>query len=181
MPETSVAGRIRAYAEERRFRSATVDRWLAAPVADAAALLELALRLRLGENQLRDLWDWLDEVACRDRQPLAAVLARPVLQDALAPSLGRTDQLKAFKASLRRLRFPALAAQEERLAGLVGALQLPPAVRVRWPEFLEGDRLEISVEATSPEALRSAAEALAAAARRAECAAIFALLDGGGA
>lgn len=181
MSETSLAGRIRAYADERRFRSAAVDRWLAAPAADATALLDLAERLRLGENQLRDLWDWLDEVACRDGQPLAGVLGRPALQDALAPGRGRSDQLKAFKAALRRLRFPVLASQEERLAGLVAALQLPPSMRVRWPEFLEGDRLEIAVDAANPEALRSAAEALAAAARRPECAAIFALLDGGGA
>lgn len=178
MPEANVFDRVRTWGAERRFRPVTIERWTALAGADADALLRLATRLRLGENQLRDLWDWLDEVALRDGVSLATVLASGSLQDPFVRGLGRADELKVFKAALRRLRFPGLAAQERQLAGLVARLALPSSVRVEWPDFLEGDHLSISIDVRSPDGLRSVAQALASAATRPECAQIFALLDG---
>lgn len=178
MSEASVYDRVRAYAAERRFRVATIERWTTLEVADAESLLDLAERLRLGENQLRDLWDWLEEVAIREGRSVADVLASGSLRDAFGSGLGRSDQHKRFKAALRRLRYPRLAAQEERIRGLVEQLSLPAAVRVEVPDFLEGDYVTVSADVKDAKSLRRIAEALAVAAESSECATIFRLLDG---
>jgi len=178
MPDTDWSEQVRAFAAERRLRPTCIDRWLALSATDGSALLTLASELRLGENQLRDLWEWAEEIALRDASTLAAVLESEPLRSVRGSRLGRADALKAFKAALRRLRFPEMAAQERRIAALVDRLGLPAGVRVQWPEFLEGDSLRVVIDARGAGALRAAAYALGEAAQRAECAEIFSLLDG---
>ena len=169
---------IRAFARARRYSAPTLDRWLALDPPDGHALLELAQELRLGENQLRDLWEWAEEIAQRDHASLAEVLAHEsVATPRRSRSLGRNDKLKLIKTALRRLRFPQLAAAEERLAALVHQLDLPRNVRVTFPEFLEGDEVRIEIVADSVASLEGAADRLRAAAGAPACAAIFQILE----
>jgi hypothetical protein len=169
---------IRAFARGRRYSAPTLERWLALEAADGLALLELAREMRLGENQLRDLWEWTEEIAQRDRRSLAQVLAlEPVAAPRRSRSLGRNDKLKLIKTALRRLRFPQLAATEERLATLVGELDLPGNIRVTFAEFLEGDEVRIEIVANSVASLEAAAERLRAAAAAPACATIFQILE----
>jgi hypothetical protein len=171
---------IRAFAHERRYGAPTLERWLALDPADGLALLELAQELRLGENQLRDLWEWTEEIAQRDQRSLAQVLAlEPVAAPRRSRSLGRNDKLKLTKAALRRLRFPQLVAAEERLAALVRQLDLPRNIRVTFPEFLEGDDVRIEILADSVASLKAAADRLRAAAEAPPCTAIFQVLEEG--
>jgi hypothetical protein len=173
-----VSDAIRTFARERHYSAPTVERWLALEAANGLALLELAQELRLGENQLRDLWEWAEEIAQRDHTSLAQVVA---LEAVAAPrrsrSLGRNDKLKLIKTALRRLRFPQLAATEERLATLVGELDLPGNIRVTFAEFLEGDEVRIEIVANSVASLEAAAERLRAAAAAPACATIFQILE----
>lgn len=178
MGEVTAGEAIRSFATERSYRDETVARWVALDPLDAASLLEIAADLRLGENQLRDLWLWAEEIAARDGSSLVAVFAEPGVRSALRKRAGRNDRVKGLRAALRRLRFPQLAAHEQQLAALVEALQLPGTVRVHWPEFLEGDSLHVELDVRSPAALAAQARALADAAARPEFAEIFALLDG---
>ena len=177
MIESDVETTIRAYAGTRMYSAATVERWLRLAARDAGALLQLATELRLGENQLRDLWDWAEEIGERDGLALSQVFAAPPIAAARGRALGRNDKLKAIKAALRCLRYPQLAAVEGRLAELVRTLQLPRSVRVTLPEHLEGDQLRVEIAADSVAAWRAAAAALLAAADTPACAALFALLD----
>jgi len=176
MSEANPDAAFRAFAAERRYGAATLERWARLAPPDAAALGELVHELRLGENQLRDLWEWLDEIAARDGETLAAVLASDPVRTARQRHLSRNDRLKLIKGVLRKRRFPQLAAHEERLAALVHELNLPRAVRVTLPEFLEGDALHLEIVADSIDALRAAAEALRAAAHTSACAELFTLL-----
>ena len=153
-----------------------LERWQRLGEDDAAALLHLAQELRPSENQLRDLWDWIDDIAARDGVPPAHVLAAEPVASLWRRHLGRNDKLKLLKGSLRRLRFPQLTAAEEKLAALIKTLGLPRHVRLTLPEFLEGDTLRIEITADSTAALRTAAEALRAAAATAACDQLFALL-----
>lgn len=176
MIDSDLQAAIRAYAGTRMYSAATVERWLRLASHDGDALLQLATELRLGENQLRDLWDWAEEIATRDGLTLSHVLAAAPIAAVRARELGRSDKLKAIKAALRRLRFPQLAAVEDRLAELVRTLQLPRNVRITLPEHLEGDQLRIEIAADSASAWRAAAAALLAAADTPACAQLFALL-----
>jgi hypothetical protein len=176
MPDPVAAAAIRAFGAERKYSEASVERWLRLAPADGTALLELARDLRLGENQLRDLWEWAEEIAARDRSPLAHVLASDAIAAARRRPVGRNDKLKLIKGALRRLRFPQLAAVEDRLGTLVHELALPHNVRLTLPEFLEGDAIRIEIVADSPATLRAAAARLNDAAHTRVCELIFELL-----
>ena len=176
MTESEVHSAIRAYTGARTYSATTTERWFRLDAADGSALLQLATELRLGENQLRDLWDWAEEIAERDGVTLRHVLAAKPIVAARTRKLGRNDKLKAIKAALRRLRFPQLADSEDRLAGLIRTMELPRTVRVALPEHLEGDQVRIEITATSTAAWRAAAAALLAAAESPACTELFALL-----
>jgi hypothetical protein len=167
---------IRSYAGARMYSAATTERWLRLPGGDGDALLQLATELRLGENQLRDLWEWAEEIGTRDQLTLSRVLSAPPIATARARQLGRNDRLKVIKAALRRLRFPQLAAVEDRLADLVRTLALPRNVRITLPEQLEGDLVRIEITADSIAAWRAAATALLAASDTPAGVELFALL-----
>jgi len=178
MDQQSLDRALRTFAHEHRYSTTTLERWLALDPADGRALLELAQELRLGENQLRDVWEWAEEIAQRDHMSLAQVLA---LKSVAAPrrsrNVGRNDKLKLIKTALRRLRFPQLAATEERLAALVRQLDLPRNIRVSFPEFLEGDEVRIEIVADSMASLATAADRLRTAVETPACTAIFQILE----
>lgn len=169
--------RIGAFAAARRFQHGLRERWCAAADADAAALLDLAEELRLGENQLRDLYDWTEEIAARDGGTVAGVLGAAGVQAARARGLGRNEAIKAVREALRGLRFPQLAALERRLAECIRSLRLPPGVRIVLPEHLQGDEIRIEICAGDAAAVRAALAELAAAADRPQLAEVFALLQ----
>lgn len=168
---------FRAFAAERAYSAATIERWRQLASADATALLALAQELRLGENQLRDLWEWAEEIAAREGLALRDVLTAPTITAARNRSLSRNDKVKLIKGALRRLRFPQLVALEDRLATLVRTLGLPKNVRLILPDFLEGDAVRIEVAAADTAALRAAGAALLRAADSGACAEIFRLLE----
>jgi hypothetical protein len=176
MTDSHVCDRIRAYAGARAYSVATTERWLRLAPRDGDALLQLALELRLGENQLRDLWEWAEDIAGRDRLTLSDVLVAQPVAAARARALGRNDKLTAVKSALRRLRFPQLAAVEDRLGALIRSMQLPRHVRVALPAHLEGDQVRIEIAVTNADAWRTAAAALLAAADSPACSELFALL-----
>jgi hypothetical protein len=169
---------VRTYAAERRLDTATLTRWLRHAPADRDALLQLAQGLRLGANHLRDVLDQLDDLTARDGVPLHELLARPPLADVVAAGHGRNEAIHALKGALRRLRYPQLSAVEGRLLTLVKQLRLPAAIRVAFPENLEGDHLSLSIEARSAAELRQRLAQAAAACERAEVEEMFRLLGG---
>ena len=169
---------VRAYAAARQFASDTLERWLAQPAEDGAALLDLADRLRLGENQFRDVFDDLTAIAARRDCGIAEVLRSAELCAVLARPLGRNEAVKAVKAVLRRLRYPQLTAAEQRLAALAKSLRLPAGVSVEWPHNLEGEHIAIAMRAASAAELRAQARGVVAALEGAAIEEMFALLDG---
>ncbi len=169
---------IQAYVRARQLRPSTEQRWLDLAPADAAAVLALAAPLRLGDNQLGDLLDALEDIAARRRATPAAVLQDPAVRQVLGRELGRSDRIKALKGCLRRMRYPQLSAALDRLALLSGQLNLPSGVRLEFPEFLEGDAVTVTVRASSAAELRAKLARLVAATDSAQCEEMFAILGG---
>ena len=169
---------VRDYAAGRHFSPATVERWLAYDEAGRDALLALAERLRVGENQFRDVLDMAEDVAARAGSSIAMVLGGPEVSAALSADLGRNEAIKALKSALRRLRFPQLSAAEGRLQSLIGRLGLPAGATLELPQNLEGQELRVSLRGRSAAELRARAEGLAAALGRSEIDEIFAVLEG---
>lgn len=178
MNEATLVDAIRQYASERHYREKTVDLWTSLSNADARALYHLATALRLGENQLRDLWQWAAEIAVRDRTTIAAVLESPAITAALEAKLSRNDRLQRVKHALRRRRFPQLSAAEDRARSLMEAAKLPPSVRLSLPRFFEGDEVQVTCSAKTPAELHAALTAALRWAETETCRELFALLGG---
>jgi hypothetical protein len=149
------------YARTKGFRPQTLERWLGLAEPARSALLELARELKVGENHLRDIVDWIEEVSLRDAvDPDAILKSEPVSKIMSDPRLGRSDKLKRVKEELRRLRFPRLARVEEEIRERIRALKLGPQIEIRVPPGLEGGFLTVQLKAASHRELKSLVETL---------------------
>lgn len=170
---------MQEYASAKGFRPVTQQRWLSWEADDAAALLELVVTLKAGENHVRDLLDWLEEIALRDRVAIRQILrSETVCQIQTAPRLGRADRLKRVKEHLRRLRFPRLSRIEDRIQAEIRSLKLDPAVKLSAPAGLEGGTLRVEFSVGSGAELRRIAASLGRAAESPVLAEVFSLLKG---
>ena len=170
---------FQTYAAAKGFHPQTLVRWLSWPAEARAVLAQLALDLKIGENQLRDLMDWGEEIALRDGIAVEAIFAGKAINAiATDPRLGRADKVKRIKESLRRLRFPRLAQAEDEIHGKIRALKLQPEIRITVPPGLEGGKLQIEFTVTNQRELKRLVEKLAAAAETNSTSEIFSLLGG---
>jgi hypothetical protein len=175
MPENE----IRAYAQEKGFHQRTLARWLGWEQGDRDALGDLALRLRMSENHLRDMMDWLEEIALRDHTTIHRILSTKAVHDKTTdPRLGRADKVKQIKEQLRRLRFPRLVETEDEIRNKIQELNLHPEIRLSVPPGLEGGRLCIEFCAASAPELRALTTRLCEAAGTSLAPEIFDLLAG---
>ena len=167
------------YAQRRGFHPRTLERWLDWDQPDRDALFRLAISLKIGENHLRDLMDWLEEIRLRDQSKIQEILAsKPITDVESDPRLGRADKLKRIKEEIRRLRFPRLAQTEDSIRARIQELKLHPEIRLTVPPGLEGGRLQIALSASSHDELRRLTVKLANAADKDIVREIFGFLTG---
>jgi len=172
---------IRQYGESKGFHLQTLERWLGWAPAARNALFHLAVDLKVGENHLRDLMDWLEEIALREQMVIEEILAsKPIVDCASDPRLGRADKLKRIKDEIRRRRFPRLAQTEDAIRTRIHELKLHPEIRLMVPLGLEGGRLEVELSACSHDEFQRLVIKLADAASDNRVREIFALLAGHG-
>lgn len=170
---------IREYATAKGFRPRTVSRWLSWNQADSLALERLVFALKVSENHLRDLLDWLEEVALREHVAIHAILASKTIDDiATDPRLGRADRLKKIKEQIRRLRYPRLAETEDALRGKIQELKLHPEIRLSVPPGLEGGLIRVEFSAANHDELCRLASKLKNATEHQLMPEIFQLLSG---
>jgi hypothetical protein len=170
---------IRNYTIARGFHPRTLERWLSWEPADRDALGQLAKNLKIGENHLRDLMDWLEEIGLRDRLTIHDVLRSKTIADIETdPRLGRADKLKRIKEQVRRLRFPRLAETEDAIRHEIQSLKLVPEIRLSVPSGLEEGSLQVEFKATSHDELKRMVAQLNNVAEKDSVREIFALLAG---
>lgn len=170
---------VREYAKARGFHPRTLARLLEWDPPASAALGRLAVALKISENHLRDLMDWLEEIALRDNCGIEVILAEKVIKTIETdPRLGRADKLKRVKEEVRRRRFPRLTHTEDALKARIAGLKLHPEIVLSAPPGLEGGRLRVEFSASSQDELKRLAAKLADAAGKKEIGEAFALLAG---
>jgi hypothetical protein len=145
---------LAAYAQRKHLSPATSDRWQAWQVGDRAALLTCAEELQLGENQLKDFLDWLEEIALRDETAIQAVLGQREIRTALTTRGSRNDKLKAVKTALRKMRYPRLTQLEASARAAVKALDLGRSVQILFPPAFEGDEITVTFHARNTQELQ---------------------------
>jgi len=170
---------IRDFALAKGFHRQTLERWLGWAPADRDALAEIALSLKMSENHLREILDWLEEIALRDGSSIHHILARQeMVAISTDPRLGRADKLKRIKEQLRRWRLPRLTATEDAIRDNIRALKLPPGLRLSVAPGLEGGRLQAEISAGNLAEFQRLARKLIEAAATNQVVEIFTRLSG---
>ena len=142
-------------------------------------MYRLAVALKVGENHLRDLMDWLEEISLRDGLQIRGILGdRSITALESDPRLGRADKLKRIKDQIRRRRFPRLAQTEDTIHARVQELKLQPEIRLTVPPGLEGGRLRVEFDAASQDELQRLIAKVADATGKEAVREIFGLLAG---
>lgn len=162
--------------------SPAIDELVAARTVDwtddeRAALARMIATLRPSPRHVRDILDWLDDIATRAGDRAGAVLAEPGLVRLLDARGSAPDRLKRWKETLRRLRYPRLVAREAEATSLVRAMALGPAVRIQLPPALEGGAVTVTITAATETEFTAALTRLDKSLRAGEITRLFALLD----
>jgi len=156
-----------------------VERWFSWPPPDREALAMLVLSLKIGENHLREMMDWLEEIALRDGKSIENILAdRPIYDASTDPRLGRADRLRRVKEQLRRRRYPRLAQTEDQIRSHINALKLHPEIHLSVVPGLEGGQLKVEFQSGSLAELSVVVAKLTEVMSLRPTAAIFELLSG---
>jgi hypothetical protein len=165
-----------------RIPGMTPDALLAARTAgwpdDArGALGGVVETLRPSARHLADVLDWLEDIAARDGTMPGAILGDAELRAIAASGGSAPERLKRWKARLRRLRYPRLAARERAVAEHIRALACGPHVVITPPTDLEGGIVTVTIRVRTASDLRAAIERLDAGIAGGDVARLFALLD----
>jgi len=171
--------KIHEYARAKGFHQQTVNRWLRWDEPDRNALIAIAMDLNIGENHLRDLMDWLEEISLRDGIAIRTILENGTIGEALShPRLGRADKIKRIKDQMRRLRFPRLSQTEDAITALIRDLKVQSQIKLFVPPGLEGGAVRVEFTAGSQEEFKDLARKLAEVASEDSMRDIFSLLRG---
>lgn len=152
---------IRRWADARRLPQTQLDRWLALGLADRRALFEIADRLRMRTGQFVAAFELLEELAVREREPIATVVARTEIRRVADGTGSGPERAARLLGALRALRYPRMSEFNNRLADAIAALRLPRGIAVVLPRDLASDELRIEIVARGGAELGSLALALA--------------------
>jgi ParB/RepB/Spo0J family partition protein len=123
---------------------------------DRMALLSLISPLRLGENRLREILTFLEEIAKRDRLTIREILKRPEIQAILShQELTPSQKADRMKKALLGLRYPRMHNMEEKFEKKRKELNLPSNVSLYHQPFFEGKGLKVEFQFETVEGYRS--------------------------
>ena len=142
-----------------------------------AALAALVAELRPSAHHLSDILDWLDDIATRDGTPPGAIVNDAELRAIASGGGSAPERLKRWKARLRHVRYPRLAAREQAIADHLRAMGCGPSLTIVPPAGLEGGVVTVTIRARTAAELTNAVETLRARIMRGDVYRLFALLD----
>jgi ParB family chromosome partitioning protein len=123
---------------------------------DRMALLPLISSLKLGENRLREILTFFEEISQRDRITVKTIVHRSEIQAVLSQEeLTPSQKTERVKKVLFDLRYPKMNEMEEKFEKKRGELDLPASVSLRHPPFFEGKGLRIEFQFETAEEYRS--------------------------
>jgi ParB family chromosome partitioning protein len=125
------------------------------------AILSLISSLKLGENRLREVLTFLEEISRRNRCEGKDIVQRPEIQAILSQKeLTPSQKTERIKKVLTDLRYPKLNQLEKTFEKKRKELNLPSNVSLHHPPFFEGKRLKIEFQFETTEEYRSIVESL---------------------
>jgi ParB family chromosome partitioning protein len=110
------------------------------------AILSLLEALQPGENRVKEIISFLQEISLRDGVSLSSLLARKdiamILSDQETQRPQRIEQLRRI---VKEMRFPRLSGMEKKFAEYKRSLSLPPQISFHPPPFFEGEEFRMEL------------------------------------
>jgi len=123
---------------------------------DRMALLSLISPLKLGENRLREILTFLEEITKRDRLTIREILKRPEIQAILSQQeLTPPQRADRMKKVLLGLRYPRMHNMETKFEKKRKELSLPSNVSLQHQPFFEGKGLKMEFQFETVEEYQS--------------------------
>jgi hypothetical protein len=144
---------ISQWANARGLTFAQVEKWLALDPASRSELLELARRVKFRTGQFLTTFELLEEIAVRENQTIAEILARPAIGHILRAADSGPGKARALIEELRLLRYARLNQMNELLKAEIAALGLPRGIKIVLPRELGSDEVRIEIVAHGDEEL----------------------------
>jgi ParB-like chromosome segregation protein Spo0J len=122
------------------------------------ALFQVAQKLKLGINKMREIIRYLEEISLRDEKPLSSLLFAEEIQKVMREEKMTLSQKgDKIRQILREKRYPKLDCLERKFSQALKKLGLPRTLKITHPPFFEGDKLTLEAQFNSPQALKELA------------------------
>jgi len=147
---------VKTYVLKGEVSRSNIRRFSVFAPEDRVALIKLVSILKLGENRLRELLIFLEEISQRDRCDVRDVVHRPEIEDILSQrELTSPQRAERVRKVLIDFRFPRMREEERRFEQRRRGLDLPSGVSLYHPPYFEGKGLKIEFQFESLEKYRS--------------------------
>ena len=125
------------------------------------AVLSLVSALKLGENRLREILTFLEEISRRNQCKEKDIVQRSEIQAVLSQKeLTPSQKTERIKKVLTDLRYPKLNQLEKAFEKKRKDLNLPSSISFHHPPFFEGKRLKIEFQFETTEEYRTVLKSL---------------------
>jgi ParB family chromosome partitioning protein len=147
---------IKKYVLKEEVSRTNIRRFSSFSSKDRMALLSLISPLKLGENRLREILTFLEEITKRDRLTIREILKRPEIQAVLShQELTPPQRADRMKKALMGLRYPRMHNMEMKFEKKRKELNLPANVSLLHQPFFEGKGLKMEFHFETVEEYRS--------------------------
>jgi len=147
---------IKIYVLKEEVSRANIRKISSLSSKDRMALLSLISPLKLGENRLREILSFLEEITKRDRLTIREIVKRPEIQAVLShQELTPPQRADRMKKALLGLRYPRMHNMETKFEKKRGELGLPANVSLLHQPFFEGKGLKMEFHFETVEEYRS--------------------------
>jgi ParB/RepB/Spo0J family partition protein len=148
---------VKAYVLKEEVSRSNIRKLAALSAEDRMAALSLILPLKLGENNLREILTFLEEISQRDRCTIKKIIGDPQVEPILAQEeLTPSQKTERLKRALMDLRFPRMRRLEERFEKGRKGLNLPRNVTLSHQPYFEGKGLKVEFQFRTIEECHSA-------------------------
>jgi ParB/RepB/Spo0J family partition protein len=128
---------------------------------DRIAILSLISPLKLGENRLREILTFLEEISRKNQTRIGEIVQWPELQAVLSQKeLTSSQKTERVKKIFMDLRYPKLHQLEEGFEKKRKGLNLPPSVTLHHQPFFEGRGLRVQFQFETIEEYRTILKSL---------------------
>jgi len=160
---------IKTYVLKEEVSRSNIRRLSAFVPDDRIAILSMIAPLKLGENRLREILTFLEEISRRMKGTVREVVERPEIQAVLfQKELTLSQKTERIKKLLQGLRYPKMHQMEEKFERKRKDLNLPSNLLLHHQPFFEGRGLKVEFQFGTMEEYRSILQSLSNLAHKKE-------------